>query len=141
MALIITNFFLIREINVGILLICCRKADTNKYAWKIVFWHFVDKDISRFKNIVDQVFFPLKSLDPIHRRILWTRRKQSIRLVCVFNHTHVKLIKKCKTKNMSTVNRKNRVTPCFVSHGFGLRIFIVEQRDSVNNYKHQNCFS
>ena len=44
-------------------------------------------------------------------------------------------------QNMSSVNRKYRVTPCFVSHGFGLRIFIVEQRDSVNNYKHQNCFS
>ena len=48
------------------------------------------------------------------------------------NHTHIKLIKKSKTKNISTVNRKYWVTPCFVSHGFGLRIFIVEQRDSVN---------
>ena len=29
------------------------------------------------------------------------------------NHTHIKLIKKSKTKKLSTVNRKYWVTPCF----------------------------
>ena len=56
-----------------------------------------------------------------------------------FNHTHIKLLKKFRTKTMSTVNRKYWVTPCFISHGFGLRTFIVEQSYSINDSRHQNC--
>ena len=91
----------------------------------------------------------LKSLDPIHRKILvhggnnrfdsfmYTNNQYS----SFSNHTHIKLIKISKTKNMSTVNRKYWVTPCFVSHGFGLRTFIVEQNDSVNNKASELFFS
>ena len=52
------------------------------------------------------------------------------------NHTHIKLKKKFKAITMSTINRKYTriiVAPCFVFHSFGLRIFIVEQSDSVND--------
>ena len=55
-------------------------------------------------------------------------------------HTHIKLIKKSKTKNISTVNRKYWVTPCFVSHCCGLRTFIVE-RANRSIIRHQNSFS
>ena len=62
------------------------------------------------------LFYTLKSLEPIHRRILWTRRKY----ICdrfdfsiytnkqygslFSNHTQIELIK-IQNKNMSTVNR------------------------------------
>ena len=64
----------------------------------------------------------LKSLDPIHHRIYGNgennrfdsfvyTNKQYINFFS--NHTNIKLIKKSKTKNMSTVNRKYWVIPCF----------------------------
>ena len=62
---------------------------------------------------IEYLFFNiyLKSLDPIHRRIVWIRRKrvclQINKTVGFFsNHIHIKLIRKSKTKNMSGVNRK-----------------------------------
>ena len=67
-----------------------------------------------------------------------TRLCTQINNTVVFsNHTHIKLKKKTNTKNMAKVNRKYWVTPCFVSHDFGLRTFIVEQ-SSI--FRHQNCF-
>ena len=80
----------------------------------------------------------LRSLDLIHRRIygngennrfdlsVYTNKQYSS---FFSNNTNIKLIKKSKTENLSTVNRKYWVIPWFVSHDFGLRTFIVEQTD------------
>ena len=79
----------------------------------------------------------LKSLDPILRKILWTRRKQSFvytnNQYSSFPIVHTSNLRKIQNKKHATVNWKYWVTRCFVTQGFGLRTFIVEQTDSVNN--------
>ena len=81
-------FFLIREMNVGIfLLIRCRKADTNKYVWKIVFWHFVDKDISRFKNLVDQDFYLKIARPDSSQNFMNTAKTIDLTRLCIQSHT------------------------------------------------------
>ena len=99
--------------------------------FKVPFWAFFSiilKYTGQFSqtNITTVTSQYSKSLDPIHHKILLTQPKQSIWLVCVYinnqycysrfyNHSHINLMKKSKTKSMSTVNRKNWVYKHHVS--------------------------
>ena len=116
----------------------------NMHAHNIYQNHYLYLEYTRVVKIsfvifsVTTFFLHIKILDLIHRRILWTWRKKPIWLVCVYiktihqfysNHRTIKLIKKSKTKTCQTLTESTEKT-YFVTHGFGLKIFIVEQSDS-----------
>ena len=74
---------------------------------------FISRDNKPFAYV--DVTNILKSLDPIHRKILLTQQNNRFDSSFVYtnkqyssfsNHTHIKLKKKSKTKITSTVNRK-----------------------------------
>ena len=67
-----------------------------------------------------------------------TRLYMQINNTVVFSdHTHIQLIKNPKQNHVNSkpkVHQVYGVTTCYLSHGFGLWTFIVEQSLSVNRF-------
>ena len=94
---------------------------------------------SRETDIYSAQAFTACGPDPSHN-LMDTGKTVDLTHLCIqINNTVVFPI--IRTSNLQSnpkqkhvkVNRKYCVTSCFVSHGFGLRTFSVDQSDSVNN--------